>query len=211
MSGDEDTREPLLEQEAPVEAEEAEREAIENEAEQLLDEVENETLSAEELARQLDEASNKAKENWDKLLRMQAEMENLRRRTEKELQNAHKFALERFVKELLPVIDSVELAVQAASVDAPDISKIREGNELILQQFLSVLEKFNVTALDPVGEPFNPDRHEAMSMQPRADVEPNTVVQVFQKGFLLNDRLIRPAMVIVAQADTKQRETDKQA
>lgn len=211
MSGDEDTREHLLEKESPVVSEEAEREAIEHEAEQLLDEVENETLSAEEIAWQLEEASKKARENWDKLLRMQAEMENLRRRTEKELQNAHKYALERFVKELLPVIDSVELAVQAASADTPDISKIREGNELILKQFLSVLEKFNVTVVDPAGELFNPDRHAAMSMQPNAAVEPNTVIQVFQKGYLLNDRLIRPAMVIVAQADTKQRDADEQA
>ena len=210
MSGDDDIREHLAEAESPVEAEKAEREAIEHEAEQLLDEVENETLSAEELASQLEDASNKARENWDKLLRMQAEMENLRRRTEKELQNAHKYSLERFVRELLPVIDSVELGVQAASADTPDISKIREGNELILKQFRRP-GKVQRHCIGPVGEPFNPERHEAMSIQPRADVAPNTVVQVFQKGYLLNDRLIRPAMVIVAQADTKQAENGQQA
>lgn len=157
-------------------------------------------VSAEMLGVQLEEARKEAKDNWEKLARVQAEMENLRRRTQKELQDAHKFALEKFTKELLPVFDSFELGIQAASADNGDIVKLREGNELILQQFKSVFEKFNIEIVDPVGEMFNPERHQAMAMEPTEDVDPNTVIKVFQKGYLLNERLIRPAMVVVAQA-----------
>ena len=127
-------------------------------------------------------------------------MENLRRRTEKDLQNAHKFALEKFAKELLPVIDSLELGVEAASAETPEVVTLREGVELTLKQFSAVLDKFDVVALDPTGEPFNPDQHQAMSMQPTDEVAPNCVLKVFQKGYLLNGRLIRPAMVMVSKA-----------
>ena len=159
--------------------------------------------SPEMLTAQLEDARKEARDNWEKLLRSQAELENLRRRTQKELQDAHKFALERFARELLPVLDSLELGIDAASSPddgAADIVKLREGSELTLQQFRSVLEKFNIETVDPIGEVFNPEFHQAMAMEPSAEAAANTVLKVFQKGYLLNQRLLRPAMVVVAQA-----------
>lgn len=170
-----------------------------------------EPTSIEQLAEQLVVANRKAEENWDKFVRTQAEMENLRRRSEKELQNAHKYALEKFAKELLLVVDSLELGIQAASGDAPEIAKLREGSELTLKQFRAVLEKFNIQPVDPLGQKFNPELHQAMAMEPSASAEPNTVVKVFQKGYVLNDRLLRPAMVVIAQAMAEQPRVDERA
>ena len=132
-------------------------------------------------------------------LRAQADMENLRRRHEKELENARKFALDRFVEALLPVLDSMELGLNAASEEGADVDKLREGGELTLKLFNDVMGKFNVEVVDPLDQPFNPEHHQAMSMQPREDVPPNTVVTVVQKGYLLNGRLVRPAMVMVSR------------
>jgi molecular chaperone GrpE len=160
----------------------------------------NEPTPVEQLGEQLLLATQRAEENWDKLVRVQAEMDNLRRRTEKEIFDARKFALERFAKELLTVLDSLELGIQAASGDNADVAKLREGNELTLKQFLAALEKFNVQTVDPLGQKFNPELHQAMAMEPTEAAEPNTVVKVFQKGYALNDRLLRPAMVVIAQA-----------
>jgi molecular chaperone GrpE len=144
-------------------------------------------------------------------MRTQAEMENLRRRSEKELQNAHKYALEKFAKELLLVVDSLELGIQAAAGDSPEVAKLREGSELTLKQFRAVLEKFNIQPVDPLGQKFNPELHQAMAMEPSASAEPNTVVKVFQKGYVLNDRLLRPAMVVIAQAMAEQPRVDEKA
>ncbi|HYE34546.1 nucleotide exchange factor GrpE [Methylocaldum sp.] len=171
----------------------------------------NEPTPIEQLAQQLTETARKAEENWDKFVRTQAELENLRRRSEKELQNANKYALEKFSKELLTVIDSLELGLQAAVGETPDVVKLREGMELTLKQLNSVLERFSVRVVDPMGEKFNPDLHQAMAMQPTTDVEPNTVVKVFQKGYLLHDRLLRPAMVVIAQAAAESTRIDEQA
>ncbi|MFN5746646.1 MAG: nucleotide exchange factor GrpE [Methylococcaceae bacterium] len=146
------------------------------------------------------EATRRAEENWEKLLRSQAELENLKRRSEKDLQNAHKFGLEKFARELLPVADSLELGLNVETSENPEAQKLREGMELTLKQLMSSLQKFNVEVVDPTGERFNPELHQAMAMQPTDDVEPNTVIKVFQKGYLLNERLLRPAMVVVAQA-----------
>lgn len=169
-------------------------------------EIENgesaEQVSVEELQKQLKLANKKAEENWDKVVRSQAEMDNLKRRTQKDLENAHKYGLEKFAKELLSVIDSLELGIQASTSDAPEVVSLREGSELTIKQFESVFAKFNIEAVDPAGQPFNPELHQAMTMQPNADVEPNTVLNVFQKGYVLNGRLIRPAMVVVSQAMT---------
>jgi len=165
----------------------------------------------EQLAQQLTEATRRAEDNWDKFVRTQAELENLRRRSEKELQNANKYALEKFSKELLSVVDSLELGLQAAVGEAPDVMRLREGMELTLKQLNSALKKFSVRAVDPLGEKFNPDLHQAMAMQPSADVEPNTVVRVFQKGYLLHDRLLRPALVVIAQAAAESTHIDEQA
>jgi molecular chaperone GrpE len=156
--------------------------------------------SPEELARELEEAQRKAGENWDKLVRAKAELENLRKRHERELENARKFAIERFVAELLPVRDSLELGLSAASEADADVAKLREGKELTLKLLIDVLGKFGIEEVDPEGEPFNPELHQAMSLQPRDDMAANTVVTVVQKGYKLNGRLVRPAMVIVSSA-----------
>lgn len=171
---------------------------------------EDDEISIETLRNELEAATEKANDCMDKYVRAQADMENLRRRTEKELQNAHKFALDQFSKELLPVVDSLELGIQAAADDSPEVTKFREGNELTLQLMKSVLEKFNIVAIDPEGDIFNPELHQAMAMEPAEDKEPNTVLKVFQKGYSLNDRLIRPAMVVVAQANNPSK-VDEQA
>ncbi len=167
-------------------------------------------VNVEELSQKLEAAEQKATENWDKVLRIQAEMENLKRRTQKDLENAHKFALENFVKELLTVVDSLELGLQAAIGDSPEVQKFREGSELTLKQFEAVFSKFNIEVVNPLGQPFDPGLHQAMAMQPSADAEPNSVINVFQKGYVLNGRLLRPAMVVVAKAnDNPPQETPK--
>lgn len=130
------------------------------------------------------------------LLRAQAEMQNLHRRAERDVENAHKYALDKFVGELLPVVDNLE---RALAVDSENHDAVREGIELTLKSFLDVLKRFNVEPVDPHGQPFNPELHQAMSTLPNPDVEPNTVMEVFQKGYTLNGRLVRPAMVVVAK------------
>ncbi len=159
-----------------------------------------ETPTPEELVLQLEDARAKADENWDQLVRTKAQMENLRKRQERELENAHKYALERFVNELLPVRDSMEMGLAAASEENVTVDSLREGTALTLKLFSDVMEKFNVVQVNPEGEPFDPELHQAMSTQPRDDVPPNTVVAVVQKGYTLNGRLVRPAMVMVSQA-----------
>ncbi len=135
----------------------------------------------------------------DQVLRAHADAQNARRRAEQDVEKAHKFALEKFTKELLPVIDSLERAIEAFDQnDAPEA--LREGVEMTLSMFISTLGKFSVEQLNPEGEPFDPQFHEAMSMVPNPEVEPNTVIAVMQKGYLLNGRLVRPAMVMVSKA-----------
>ncbi len=158
---------------------------------------------AGELHALLSDARAKADEHWDQCLRLQAEIDNLRKRHERDLANAHKFALERFANELLPVKDSLEMGLLAAA-DGTDAAKLVEGSELTLKMLSGALEKNNVKEINPLNEQFNPEYHEAMSMQERRDVAPNTVVTVVQKGYLLNDRLIRPAMVIVSRGGNDQ-------
>lgn len=154
----------------------------------------------QELTMLLEDARAKADDAHNQVLRMRAEMENMGRRQAKELENAHKFALEGFVKELLQVRDSLELGKAAADAPDVDVEKLREGTELTLKLLSDVMAKFGIERIEPEGEPFNPDYHQAMSMQPRSDVPPNTVVNVVQSGYLLNGRLVRPALVMVSQA-----------
>ena len=156
--------------------------------------------SPERLTALLEDARAKADDHWDQLLRARAEMENLRRRHAGELEKAHKFALDSFVKELLQVRDSLELGHDAARDGNADVDKLLEGTELTLKLLTDVMTKFGVEQVDPEGETFNPELHQAMTMQPRSDVPPNTVVSVVQKGYVLNGRLVRPAMVIVSSA-----------
>lgn len=153
----------------------------------------------------LEDARSKADNHWDQCLRLQAEIENLRKRGARDLENAHKFALERFVSDLLPVKDSLEMGLSALEGEAVDPVKVKEGSELTLKMLGGVMDKFGIGEINPEGERFNPEFHEAMSVQERADVEPNTVITVVQKGYLLNDRLIRPAMVIVSSGGSPQR------
>ena len=187
----------------------------ENRNEQVEDELKEATEAAAEEAQVEDEAVEseesevdalraQVKEAQEQMLRSQAEMQNVRRRAEIDVEKAHKFALEKFVKELLPVADSLEKAVE--STEGNDnagelVASIREGVEMTLNLFMSSLGKFNVEQLNPVGEPFDPQQHEAMSMVPAPDAEPNSVVAVVQKGYLLNGRVVRPAMVMVAKAE----------
>jgi molecular chaperone GrpE len=155
------------------------------------------------LQKQLEQALAEAEENRNLYLSARAEMENIRKRGERELQTARKFILRDFVEALLPVKDSLERGIVAVSNEMAEVNKLREGSELTLKMLVSVLERFGVQEINPIGEKFNPDLHQAMAVQPSEEVESNTVLQVAQKGYLLNERLIRPAMVIVAQAVKK--------
>jgi len=147
----------------------------------------------------LEDARNKADSHWDQCLRLQADIDNLRKRNERDLINAHKFALEKFAVDLLPVKDSLEMGLAAAGENT-DVAGLKEGGELTLKMLTSAMAKYNINEVNALNEIFNPEYHEAISVQERADVKPNTVVTVVQKGYVLNDRLIRPAMVIVSKA-----------
>ena len=159
--------------------------------------AEGEELSAEVLVENLQQEVADAK---DAALRAQADAQNAKRRAEQDVERARKFALERFCSELLPVVDNLERALEAASGGEEAIKPIAEGVELTLKSFLDALRKFNIETVDPQGEPFDPNLHQAMSMVENPDVEPNTVIAVMQKGYTLNGRLVRPAMVMVSKA-----------
>ena len=168
--------------------------------------TQSEEVTIESLEAKLAEAEAKAAENLDQLVRTRAEMENIRRRSERELANAHKYALEKFAQELLPVIDSMEMGVAAASDENADVSKLREGTEMTLKMFEAAIEKFGIKGVHPKGEDFNPDHHQAMSMIDSDEHEPNKIIDVMQKGYLLNERLVRPAMVVVSSANSSKAE-----
>ena len=150
------------------------------------------------LTEQLNAAQAEALENRDHYLRARADLDNFRKRAQREKEDLLKFSNETILRELLPVIDNLERALQHAVVDGE--KGLLQGVELTLGQFSKVLEKFNVKAIDAVGEPFDPACHEAMGQIESAEQPPNTVVQLLQKGYLLNDRLLRPAMVLIAKA-----------
>ena len=147
----------------------------------------------------LAESRSEAEKHKDMALRIQADMENLRRRTRLDVENAHKYALDKFVDALIPAMDSMEMGMEAASKEDASIESIREGIDMTFKQLLDVLAEFNVERIDPKGEKFDPQLHEAMTMIPSPDHKSNAVVDVIQKGYTLNERLIRPARVIVAQ------------
>ena len=161
----------------------------------------NKEAGGNELQLQLEDARSKADEHWNQLMRARAEMENLRKRHAREVENAHKYGLERFLAELLAVRDSMELGVNAAQDENADVAKLREGTELTLKLLSDVMERFNVVQINPEGEPFNPEFHQAMAMEAREGVPPNMVVTVVQRGYTLNGRLLRPALVIVSQGE----------
>lgn len=148
----------------------------------------------------LAELQAKADENRDLYLRAAAETENVRKRAARDVEHARKYALEAFSKEMLAVRDSFEKGLEAA--DSADAANLAEGSKATLKLLIAVLERFGVSEIDPLGEPFDPDRHEAISMQPSAEAEPGSILTVVQKGYSLNGRLLRPAMVVVAAAAT---------
>ena len=157
-------------------------------------------LDAERLQQQLAEAQDQAQQERERAIRAAAEMENLRRRAAMDVEKAHKFALEKFAGELLPVIDSLERALEMSDRENEQLKPTLEGVELTLRSMLNAVGKFGVLPIDPQGEGFDPNRHQAMSMVENPNVAPNTVLAVMQKGYELNGRVIRPAMVMLAKA-----------
>ncbi|AEH33816.1 nucleotide exchange factor GrpE [Vibrio anguillarum] len=141
----------------------------------------------------------KIQEQKDSVLRAKAEVENMRRRSEQEIDKARKYALSRFAEELLPVLDNLERTIQAADAENEVVKPLVEGVELTHKTFIGVVEKFGLKEINPEGETFNPELHQAMSIQESPDHEPNTVMFVMQKGYELNGRVIRPAMVMVSK------------
>ncbi len=164
----------------------------EDDVEQDLELAENDPDAA---ADPLGELQTKADENWDRYLRAAAETENVRKRATRDVENAHKFALESFGRDLLAVKDSLEMGIQAA--EQADVETLLAGKEATLKLLATTLERFGIEELDPEGEPFDPEFHEAMTMQPSDELEPGSVLSVIQKGYSLNGRLLRPAMVVV--------------
>ncbi len=136
----------------------------------------------------------------DQVLRANAEVQNVRRRAEQDVEKAHKYALEKFSGDLLAVVDSLERALELSDPTDESIKPMREGIDLTLKMFHDTFKRYQLEQLDPHGEPFNPEHHQAMAMEESPSVEPNSVLKVFQKGYLLNGRLLRPAMVVVSKA-----------
>lgn len=181
------------EQEVLDEQAQQETPAVEESNEEL-DPVATLEAKVEELEAQVADAK-------DQTLRAAAEAQNIRRRAEKDVENAHKFALEKFANALLPVVDNLERArQQCEGSDSEEVKALLEGVELTHKSFVDVLVKHDMAVVDPVGEPFDPQLHQAMTMVPNPEMEPNTVMDVMQKGFTLSGRLLRPAMVVVSKA-----------
>lgn len=167
----------------------------EPEVEEMLEGADGEDLAAKvaSLEEQLAAAQDQA-------LRAAADVQNARRRAEQEVEKAHKFALERFANDLLPILDSLERGIELSDANDQAIKPMREGMELTLKMFADTLGRHQIESVDPEGEPFNPELHQAMTTEERDSMEPNTVVRVFQKGYTLSGRLLRPAMVVVSKA-----------
>lgn len=157
--------------------------------------------SYEELMQKLDEAEHKNNQYWERIVRMQAETDNATRRAERDVANAHKYALEKFIADLLPIVDSLELCLSNTPADQQGAAEaVMEGVKLTLKMFYASMEKFAIKQVNPVSQPFNPEFEQAISMQEDDSVKPGTVISVLQKGYTLNNRLIRPALVVVAKA-----------
>ncbi|WP_459206786.1 nucleotide exchange factor GrpE [Pseudomonas sp. MLB6B] len=171
-------------------------------ADEQLDEkdLNTEDTGATDLAARVQTLEEQLAAAQDQSLRANADLQNVRRRADQDVEKAHKFAVEKFAGDLLPVIDSLELALAHSNADDEHVKQIREGVELTLKMFQDTLKRHHLEAVDPHGQPFSAEHHQAMAVQESADVEPNSVVNVFQKGYLLNGRLLRPAMVVVSKA-----------
>lgn len=156
-------------------------------------------VEVESIEQQLERTQETVKDYWDQIMRLKAEMENNRKRAMRDVENAHKFALKNFTEALLPILDSMEMGQQAAEADNASLESIVEGTKLTTTMFVQVLEKYGLKQLNPVGEKFDPEQHQAISMIEDDNVESNHIISVMQKGYSLNERLVRPAMVIVAK------------
>jgi len=165
----------------------------------VLPETASQLVELERLQQALAESEERAKSHWAQYLRAVADLDNVRKRAAKDIEAANRYGLEKFAQELLPVRDSLELAVQNAE-KAADVRSLKQGQEATLQLLAKALEKLGIVTINPVGEPFDPGRHEAMLAQPSNTAEPNSVLQVIQPGYELNGRLLRPARVIVSKA-----------
>lgn len=179
------------------EAIEAAVDAAKNETEEVIVEPEEViVLNNDEQVAEAVEAVAKIKEQ---MIREQAETQNIRKRLQRDVESARKYALEKFAEDLLPILDNLERAITSAG-DSEEVKPVLEGLELTLKSFIDTLAKYNVERIDPHGEPFDPQLHQAMTMVPNPDLEPNTVMDVVQKGYSLSGRLVRPAMVVVSKA-----------
>lgn len=162
-------------------------------------ESDNNDEEEQDLAAELAKAQATIKDYWDQIMLLNAEIENNRKRAQRDIENAHKYAVKNFVESLLPVTDSMEMGIAATLNDNATLESIREGMTLTMNMFMQMMEKNGIQAIDPQGEKFNPELHQAMTMQQNDEVEANTVLAVMQKGYTLNERLIRPAMVVVSK------------
>jgi len=190
---DQDKQQTQENTEAQVEEYRAQQDAEEGAAEQAEDTVEALQAKVETLNAAMEAAK-------DQVLRAQAEAQNARRRAEQDVEKAHKFGQEKLLTDLLPVVDNLERALGSIDSENDALKPVAEGIQLTLKGFIDVLAKYHVVPVDPQGEPFDPQLHEAMTTAPNPDVEPNTVVEVFQKGYTLNGRLVRAARVVVSKA-----------
>jgi molecular chaperone GrpE len=193
MSDNQEQQNPTPEEEVTLDenqAQESEMDAPRSEQDTLMEALQRLTKTEALVIQQKDE-----------VLRVQAEMQNLRRRTEQDVEKAHKFGQEKLSAELLGVMDNLERALEVSVDDANEsVIALKQGVEITLKSFLDCFKKFSIEQVNPLGEPFDPQVHQAMVMQESPDAEPNTVIAVMQKGYTLHGRVIRPAMVVVAKA-----------
>ena len=200
-NADKDQEEIKTEEDSDLQESSAEEKGVEEQADFTLEEV------LEKLAEEKEGAARAR----DDLLRVQAEMQNLRRRTEQDIEKAHKYGQEKFSTELLTVMDNLERALEAASGHEDETVKaIYEGVDLTLKSFTDCFNRFHIGSVDPMGEPFDPQLHQAVTILDNSDVEPNTVIEVMQKGYTLHGRVIRPAMVVVSkEPESENKNNDK--
>lgn len=199
----------MTHEEKPVEAQEAD-DALVGDAQEPVDEL-SEAATEQDLVAELDAVREEAQVNKDRYLRAEAEMANLRRRVERDIENAHKFGQEKLVREVLDVVDNLERTLAAVESQTAEVKPLMEGVEMTLKHLLDTLVKFNITVINPEGEPFDPQHHQAMSMLENPDMEPNTVMAVMQKGYALHGRLVRPAMVMVSKGVPGKKSIDETA
>ncbi|MBT3205289.1 MAG: nucleotide exchange factor GrpE [Gammaproteobacteria bacterium] len=192
------TTEPNAPEKATLEAEQIKQPEGAEDINELVDD--EDSTDENDITVELAKAQVTIKDYWDQIMRLNAEMENNRKRAQRDIENAHKFAVKNFAEALLPVSDSMEMGLNAAQAENANMDSIKEGITMTLELFQKTLEKNGITSVDPQGEKFDPEQHQAMSMMESDEADPNTVMAVMQKGYLLNERLIRPAMVVVSKA-----------